>query len=85
MRVKQIKDEWSSRINLLEEIISECNKINDRSVVFLKEIKIDDDLHGPHMIRDYALIPKDILKDELNDVKKSMGSEFDNIIDFSKE
>lgn len=43
-----------------------------------------DDLHGPRMVRDFALIPKDILKDELNMID-SMRAKFDDVIDFSKE
>ena len=85
-RIKQVRVGLLARIQMLQDSIVNCTKINDkRSNAFLKALEIVKYLKGPQLVRESMLIPKEQLEIELNIIKASWTSEFDNLIDFPKE
>jgi hypothetical protein len=56
-----------------------------RSDSFLKSLDIVKELEGPPLIRESTLLTKEQLESELNILKISWGSEFDNLTNFPEE
>jgi hypothetical protein len=68
------------------ELIASCKKIEEKiSDSFLKLIEIVKELEGPPLIRESTLLTKEQLESELNILKISWGSEFDNLTSFPEE
>jgi hypothetical protein len=72
-----------ARIQMLRDLISTCSRVNDkRSNAFLKALKFVKDLGGPQFVRYLGIIRKEQLYTELNTIKSSWTSEFDEFIEF---
>jgi len=85
-RIKQVRVGLLARIQMLQDSIVNCTKINDkRSNAFLKALEIVKYLKGPQLVRESMLIPKEQLEIELNIIKASWTNEFDNLTDFLEE
>jgi hypothetical protein len=63
-------------------------KLNRQKLIrdsFFKSLEIFKELNIPKLIRDSMIITKEKLEKELNNIKASWGSEFDNLNNFPKE
>jgi hypothetical protein len=74
------------RIEILHELISSCEKVDGkRSDSFLKSLEIVKKLEGPQLVRESKLLTKEQLETELNILKTSWDSEFDNLTNFLED
>jgi hypothetical protein len=86
VRLKQINSCWLRRIKCLREMLVECDTINSKiSDLFLKLVDLTKELEGPHLIMDSILLSKDQLQEQLEALKTSWASEFDNLTEFLEE
>jgi hypothetical protein len=86
IRLRQINACWLKRIKCLREILVECDTINTkRSDVFLKLVDLTKELKGPHLIMDSILLSKDQLQEQLDALKISWESEFNDLTEYSEE
>jgi len=66
--------------------LSGCDVINTkRGDVFLKPVGLTKELEGPHLIMDTILLLKEKLQENLEALKFSRASEFNDSIKYSKE
>lgn len=78
-RIKQFEVRWSEKIGTLEEIISKCDILRKKKGdAFLTTIEMVHHLNGPHIVHSSELISRDTLKDELDELKKTMAIHFDD-------
>jgi hypothetical protein len=84
--MKQINACWLKIIKFLREMLSECDVINTkRGDVFLKLVDLTKELDIPHLIMDTMLLSKEKLQEQLEALKVSWASEFNDSIEYSEE
>jgi hypothetical protein len=63
-RLKQINACWSKRIKFLQEMLFECDVINNkRGDIFLNLVDLTKEMDGPHLITDSTLLSKEKLQE----------------------
>jgi hypothetical protein len=85
-RIKQIREGWEARVNMLKDTIVDCERINEkRGDAFLKALDIVRELQGPQILRNFGIITKEQLDKDLVVVKTSWADEFDSLVEFPEE
>ena len=85
-KLNQIKVVWQSQINILGELISSCNILeDDKSNIFFKVVDVIKELKGPPIIKESILLTKEDMGTELSKLRKIWDNNFDSLTDFSKE